>query len=72
MSSVSKLTIEFPPLASSVLFGGRNRATTTHDRVSAILNDLHCSKLPTFDSVARRTPKDKLLAVLVARLSSLY
>jgi len=28
--------------------------------------------LPTFDSVARRTPKDKLLAVLVARLSSLY
>ena len=28
VSSVSKLTIVSPPLASSVLFGGRNRATT--------------------------------------------
>ena len=28
VSSVSKSTIEFPPLASSALFGGRNRATT--------------------------------------------
>ncbi len=29
VSSVSKSTIESPPLASSALFGGRNRATTT-------------------------------------------
>ena len=38
VSSVSKFTIDCPPLASSVLLGGRNRATTTQ-KVSASLRN---------------------------------
>ena len=64
VSSVSKSTIEFPPLASSALFGGRNRATTANHQpdnaatkhantplivLLAPLDAMTVSKYPYFD-----------------------
>ena len=39
VSSVSKFTMDCPPLASSVLLGGRNRATTTQKVSASLGND---------------------------------
>ena len=39
VSSVSKLTMDCPPLASSVLLGGRNRATTAQKLLVTLRDD---------------------------------
>lgn len=39
VSSVSKFTMDCPPLASSVLLGGRNRATTAQKVSASLRND---------------------------------
>ena len=54
VSSVSKSTIDSPPLASSALLGGRNRATTEQDNVSP-QSPLHLFPIDshTLDGVAR-------------------
>ena len=39
VSSVSKFTMDCPPLASSVLLGGRNRATTTQKILASLLDN---------------------------------
>ena len=38
VSSVSKFTMDCPPFASSVLLGGRNRATTTQKLSASLRN----------------------------------
>ena len=63
VSSVSKSTIALPPLASSALFGGRNRATTARYVSSCTKFDLDCTLYHTLDSVAsiRRTSRSHVV-----------
>lgn len=63
VSSVSKSTIESPPLASSALFGGRNRATTA-EHVSLLTNlKLNRILYHTLDGVASigRAPRSHVV-----------